>query len=87
MNKDIQYVNVDSAHNLFLDFWIQGGILGVGLLVGFLGFGVIGLMRGEQVVLLVSLLGVLTSMLFNPASIVSLVHFWFLIGQGFKRVE
>lgn len=74
---------VDSSHNIFLDWWVQGGIAGVGLLTVVLFYVTKNFYKGKQVLYLVLFLGLITALLLNPASAVSMVHLWWLIGQGF----
>lgn len=84
LNNNLRFQYVDSSHNFLLDFWVEGGIVGV-LLIGFLLFKTFKnfVLQGRKIELMV-LLGVITVMLFNPVSVVTLVQFWWLIGQGFR---
>ncbi|TSC66705.1 MAG: Uncharacterized protein CEO21_108 [Microgenomates group bacterium Gr01-1014_80] len=83
-NNNIQYQYVDSSHNFILDFWVQGGLLGTGLIISTVFLSLLGLVRKKDRLLLCSFLGVLTVMSFNPISVVTLLAFWYLIGQGFS---
>lgn len=85
LNSDIQYQYVDSSHNFLLDFWIQGGILGLGVILILIYFVLKNLINANKIKELTLILGVITMMLFNPVSIVTLIHFWWLIGQGFRE--
>ena len=85
LNNNIQYQIVDSSHNLVLDFWVQGGFLGVACLVLLLWGGVGGLIKHQAKLELTAFLGIFTVMLFNPVSVVILVYFWWLISQGFDN--
>lgn len=84
INNNIQYQYVDSSHNFLLDFWVGGGILGLILIISILYISLLGLTRSKNRLLLCAFLGVLTVMSFNPVSVVTLLAFWFLIGQGFN---
>lgn len=85
LNSDIQYQYVDSTHNFLLDFWVQGGILGLGVILTLLYFVLKNLIKHSKIKELTLILGVITMMLFNPVSVVTLIHFWWIIGQGFKE--
>lgn len=82
LNNNVQYQRVDSAHNLFLDWWVQGGALGLAILTGLLVFTLKHLIKRAHVLQLTLLLGIITVMSFNPVSVVTLIHFWWLLGQG-----
>lgn len=84
LKSDIQYQYVDSSHNFLLDFWVQGGLVGLGTILTLLYFVLKNLTKANRVRELTLILGVITMMLFNPVSIVTLIHFWWLIGQGFQ---
>ena len=76
----VQYQFVDSSHNLFLDFWVQGGILGLGTLLTILLLSIKNLILNKKTLELTVLIGLLTVMSFNPVSIAALVSFWWLVG-------
>lgn len=84
LNNMIQYQLVDSSHNIFLDFWVQGGITGFSLLVALLIISIKRLIVNSNVLELTVLLGLLTVMSFNPVSIVTLIGFWWVLGLGFR---
>jgi O-antigen ligase len=75
--------SVDSAHNLLLDWWVQGGLVGVSLLVILLILTIKQLYQRKQTLYLLLIIGVLTAVSFNPVSVVILLQLWWLIGQGF----
>lgn len=81
----VQYYYVDSAHNIFLDWWVQGGVLGLGIMVGIVCYCLITFIKTENTRNLVLLLGLVTTLSFNPASVVELLGLWWLIGQGFSK--
>lgn len=84
LNNTITYQYVDSSHNVFLDFWVQGGIIGVSAIV-YLVVGIIfRFIREKNIVGILGLLGVLSVMSFNPVSVVVLIEFWWLLGQSTK---
>ena len=73
---------VDSSHNFLLDYWIQGGLVGLVCILMLIGLSIQGLIRSRKTLELTAFLGVITAMLFNPVSVVTLVAFWWLIGRG-----
>lgn len=79
LNNNVQYQYVDSSHNILLDFWVQGGFLGVSLLLLILFGSFKRLVTNQNTLELCLLLGVLTILLFNPVSVVILVGFWWLM--------
>lgn len=76
---------VDSSHNIFLDWWVQGGLIGVGIITTLLILVIKNFYVRKSAYELMLLLGLLTVFSLNPLSVVSLLHFWWLIGQGFKQ--
>lgn len=85
LSNNVRFQNVDSSHNIFLDWFVQGGIVGVALLVGTLLFAmyrmaVVGDGR------MIMLFGLLVTLSFNPASVVSLVLLFWLIGTSFRKL-
>jgi O-antigen ligase len=80
----IQYAYVDSTHNLFLDWSVEGGLIGVSALVILIGFALFNLIKHKKIIYLASFIGLVTCLLFNPGSIVTLVAFWWLMGQGYE---
>jgi O-antigen ligase len=75
---------VDSSHNIFLDWWVQGGIVGLGLFSFLIITAFISFIKRQKTMKLVLLLGLLAALSFNPASVVSLVVLWWLIGKGIR---
>lgn len=84
LNNPVQYQVVDSAHNFLLDWWIQAGAVGVISLLTLLFLSIQRLIKHKKVLEITALLGIITAMLFNPVSVVNLLAFWWLIGQGFS---
>lgn len=60
--NNLQYQYVDDAHNLFLNWFVQGGLLGVGLLIALLSMTFYSLIKKRRVLELTCLVGVLTMM-------------------------
>lgn len=85
LNNMIQYQSVDSSHNIFLDFWVQGGFVGLFLLITILIHVFKNLISKSKTLELTALIGLLTVMSFNPVSVTTLVGFWWVVGQGFKK--
>lgn len=86
LNNSIQYQYVDSSHNIFLDWWIQGGTAGILLFIGLLYFVFRRLIQANQHMLLLSFLGIITVASFNPVSVVTLVALWWIVGQSLTEV-
>lgn len=85
LNSVVATLYVDSAHNFLLDWLVQGGILGLGLLLIFIWLAIKNYLLKKQILELTLLLGVMTSMSFNPVSVVTLIVFWWLIGNSFLK--
>lgn len=85
MSNTLRYEYVDSSHNIFLDWWIAGGAIGILLLFWLIGQAGIRFTTEKNVRNSVLLLGVVTCLLFNPASIVLLIQFWWVVGQGARH--
>ncbi len=83
LDNQIQYQVVDSSHNFVLDLWIQSGIVGIISIITLICLSFHGLIKQRRKLELTAFLGIITAMLFNPVSVVNLVAFWWLIGQGF----
>lgn len=82
LQNGLRFNYVDSSHNIFLDWWVQGGIVGLGLLLFVLTGTIIQFVKRREILYLTMLFGLLASLSFNPASIVSLVALWWLIGKA-----
>ncbi len=81
LGNNIQYQYVDSSHNIFLDFWVEGGLIGLGLFC-YLLFNVFqDLIKRQSIIQLTMMLGLLTVLSFNPVSVCILIAFWWLICQ------
>lgn len=86
LSNNVQYQFVDSAHNLFLDWWIQGGLVGITFLFTLTGYSFYQFVKKDKRLEVILLLGILTTMLFNPVSVVILLYFWWLIGRGLTKI-
>lgn len=76
---------VDSAHNIFLDWWVQGGIVGFLLLVTMLTRTFIIFVKQKNKLYITLLVGLLGTFLFNPMSVSLHLCLWFLIGQALSK--
>lgn len=85
LNNNAQYLVIDSSHNFLLDFWVQGGIIGLGLIVTLFFMTLINLVQKEMTLELAAFLTVITAMLFNPVTVTILIAFWWLIGRSFAN--
>lgn len=83
----LQGYYVDSAHNIFLDWFVQAGILGLGVLLFLLYQAFRNFISKKEIRNSVLLLGLLTALSFNPASVVSLIALWWIVGQGMVTNE
>lgn len=76
---------LDSSHNMFLDWWVQAGLIGFAAFI-FLIIASLKLLAAKKMhAHLISFAGILTALSFNPASAASLIALWWLIGQGFRK--
>lgn len=82
LNNPIQYQVVDSSHNFLLDFFLQGGLVGLLCILILIALTIQDLIRHKKLMELTAFLGLITTMLFNPVSVVNLIAFWWLTGQG-----
>jgi O-antigen ligase len=85
LNNSLRGYVVDSSHNIFLDFFVQGGLVGLVLFSLILFFTFKNLMKKDQQLELMLLLGLITVMNFNPSSIVNLIQLWYLVGVVLKE--
>ncbi len=87
LNNNIRFQYIDSSHNFLLDYFVQGGIIGLGAVVLMVILSLKGLIKAKKSLEITTLLGLIFVLLFNPASVATLVAFWFLLGQGFKEEQ
>ena len=85
LNFNAQYQAIDSSHNIFLDFWVWGGILGVGV-IGVIGvIGIKNMVQKKMLLELTVFLGLITVLSFNPTTVSVLAGFWWIIGRSFGK--
>ena len=82
----LQYAYVDSSHNIFLDWWVQGGLAGILLLFFLIFRSAKKFVRADARTHLILLLGLVAALSFNPASVVGLLEFWWLLGQSPRNI-
>lgn len=86
-NNFIRFQSVDHAHNLFLNWWLMSGAVGTLILLVIIITSLKNLIASRSQILLSILIGLLIIQSFNPVSVVSLVHFWWLLGITFSSSE
>ncbi len=87
LSNNIRFQKVDSSHNFILDWWVQGGIIGVGLQIYTFFVIITNFIKHRSQLEIALLMGVTTALFFNPASIVTLVHLWWLWGRGLQNTK
>ncbi len=85
LDSVIKYQRVDSAHNIFLDYWIQGGLLGAVAFTALIISVLINLLKNKLVVETVCLFVTMTMLSFNPLGVSTLIFFWWTIGRGMRQ--
>ena len=78
---------VDSGHNIFIDWWIQSGIVGLTTLIILIVISIRNFYLQKKAMELIILLGLIAVLSFNPASVVTLLAFWWTIGRSFAYNE
>lgn len=84
-NTILQYEYVDSSHNVFLDFWVQGGLIGLASIAFLVTTAYYHFMKQKKLLELAILFGLLIMLSFNPLSVAVLVQFWWVVGRGAFR--
>jgi O-antigen ligase len=84
LKNNIRYQYVDSSHNFILDWFVQGGIVGL-IAICSLVFKTFDNLYKSKSQLIVPFFGIVTTMLFNPVSVCILVPFWWIVGSSFIR--
>ncbi len=84
LKNNLRFQYVDSSHNLILDYWVQGGIVGVILILYLIFLTFKKFISKKDRLSLGVFFGVLTVLQFNPVSVVTSIHFWWLIGKMFR---
>lgn len=87
MSNVLRYEYVDHTHNIFLEMWVQTGIIGVVVFSFIVIKSIFQFYRKKQLLELSLLLGLLTMLSFNPLSIVILLQFWHVVGRGSSNNE
>ncbi len=87
LNNHLQGYYIDSAHNIFLDWFVSGGIIGLLILLFLIFYTFRYFISRHNIRNISLLLGMIACLSFNPASVVSLLAFWWLIGQGALNSE
>lgn len=87
LGNNLQYQIVDSSHNVFLDYWVQGGIWGIIFLLTILIISISSFIKTGNKLLITLSIGLLTVLSFNPLSVVVLLMFWWVLGQGFLKQD
>lgn len=82
LENPVRFQFVDSAHNIFLDFWLQGGLFGLAIITIIITITIINFIQRADTKNLILMIGLLTVLSFNPMSVVVFIWFWWLIGQG-----
>lgn len=83
VSNNVRFQYVDSSHNFLLDWWVEGGIFGILLIISLTTLASRNFVKSSKKLELTALIGIIIPMLFNPVSVAVLVPFWFLVGQGF----
>lgn len=78
-----QYTKIDSSHNIFLEWFVQGGVVGLLILLILIYRAFRFLLKAKNVFEIIALLGLLIVLSFNPASIVALVSLFWLLRHAF----
>jgi O-antigen ligase len=79
----LRFMYVDSSHNIFLDNWVQGGALGLGIFVFIIIASYKKYIAKNRLVEISILTGLVCAACFNPLSIVGLICLWTVIGQSY----
>lgn len=87
LNINAQYQVIDSSHNIFLDFWVWGGGVGVGLLSLLIVLTLKNLVQKKMILETGVFIGLLTVLSFNPTTVSVLAGFWWVIGRSFAKLE
>lgn len=81
----IQYAYVDSAHNIFIDWFIHTGLIGLSAFIFLMAAAVREHVQSKHIAALVAFVGYLTVASFNPLSVCSLVFLWWFLGEGVRQ--
>lgn len=84
IQNNVRFQFIDSSHNLFLEYFVEGGLIGLGSLIVLISLSIRSGIKGKSSTLLAAWLTILVMFSFNPLSAVNLVELWWLIGQGLR---
>ncbi len=84
---EMKYINLDSSHHFLLDWFVQGGVIGVISILALLYQAIKQFIEKKQTAYFLMLLGIITCMCFNPVSVVTLTAFWYLLGVSLTKEE
>lgn len=87
LNLNAQYQVIDSSHNIFLDFWVWGGLIGLGLFLSLVILTLKNLIQKKMILEATVFLGLLVVLSFNPTTVTVLAAFWWIIGRSFAGDE
>jgi O-antigen ligase len=82
VNNTLRYEYVDNSHNIWLEYFVQAGLLGLLSFMWVVISTLKQLVKENNTHLLVAFLGVLTALQYNPPSICALIGLWWIIGKG-----
>lgn len=84
LNNFLKSKIVDSSHNIFIDWFLQGGIIALASLILLISLTADKFIKTKNHLYLIILIGMLAVLSFNPASVTTLVAFWWILGQGLE---
>lgn len=87
LNVNAQYQVIDSSHNLLLDFWVWGGIVGLILILILIILTFKNLIQKRMLIEATIFIGLLTVLSFNPTTVPVLASFWWVIGRSFAKLD
>jgi O-antigen ligase len=94
LENPLRFEYVDQSHNILLDWFVQGGIMGAFFFIAITGITLFNItstqlaqIQNPNVKIQMAFLALLTGLLFNPVSVAILIPFWWIIGvSGQKEV-
>lgn len=85
LENSLRFEYVDSTHNLLLEWFLEGGIVGMILLILLITLTLKALLQSNKNSYITSFLSLLTGLMFNPVSVALLLPFWWIIGQSANK--